>query len=160
METLYFWLSGFLCGFFALLSFTNSLKLKRLSKKLKDTVSQLSEAQKELLLKKSKLRFADFRSEGWYKTSDPRTKWAVNFHLKEIGRSESNENLFKFEVVSVSSELPNDTFSTTTYIDMFNKKLSYGWLDISELGKNFNWIATQSKEEIRDEKLKDILGDI
>lgn len=161
MENLYFYISGFVTAVFFILSiyYSNAFRKakKEISKILSDKEAQSKELQKLIEYKESKTRYADYIWEGWYNTKTPHEKYGVVFHLKQIAKSEDNPNLFKFEVVSILSQEKNDPWTIKDYSEYFYKEKA-GWLDTSKLGKNFNWVVSKTKEEQRDDKIKDILG--
>ena len=164
MEIIYFWMSGLLTGVATMIAFIKQSKYKKqltINNKILDVNkklnSKLEDLSFKLTSKTTKERFADYMWQGWYPTAKPTEKYAVIFHLKQIAKSEEKPNLFKFEVVSVLSQQKNDAWGLKEYSDYFYKNYG-GWLDVSKLGKDFNWIVTQTKQEIRDDKINEILA--
>lgn len=158
MEAIYFWIAGLLTGVFGMVAITKHQMYKKLLNINKKLNHKLEDTSTKLAKKTTKERFADYMWQGWFPSTKPTEKYAVLFHLKQIGKSEEKPNYFKFEVISVLSQQKNDAWGLKEYSDYFYKNYG-GWLDVSKLGKDFNWIVTQSKQEIRDERINEILGD-
>lgn len=167
MNNIYFYITGLLTAFFAFLSWYYAKNIKT----LKNNILGLNKEKDELIRensdlksfkerRKSKQRKAVFIWDGWHKEKDPSYKWKVTFNLKEVARSESNPNLYQFEVESIISgnDRGNDTWGLKQYSECFIREMNGGWMDVSRFNNNkkFHWVITESKEVLRDDKLEEL----
>ena len=133
---------------------------QKIIKNLTEEISELREYKEE---KESKKRKGMLVSKGWYRVKDEedpnKYTWDVSFELKEIAQSPSNEHKIQFKVVGIysesQSEQPMSDKTYEHYEAWFLGNYAGGWVDTKS--KDFEWIDTTSKTEMRDDKL-DQLG--
>jgi hypothetical protein len=158
MAEIYLYIVGIVTGMFMILT---SYYYSKYSDSLKENEKLVDENKKlndKLSLRKRYEKKASIIWDTWHKKDSPNYTWAVTLYLKVVAMSDTNPNMFKFEVESHYSQNPNDGWSVNDYSNKFYEVTNDGWLDITIIRSNmkFNWISTHSIEEMRDSKLEDL----
>jgi hypothetical protein len=157
---LYFYLTGILTSLFAVLYFYTLSKLKTKNKKYSNLLAENKSLKTFKDRRLSKQRLAVFKWPGWHAIKNPQHTWSVTFNLKEIARSETDPDMYQFEVISVISADKQDTWGLEEYRDYFNREgLGGGWINLRDAGtngKSFHWVTTDTKENLRDDKLEEL----
>jgi hypothetical protein len=165
MSNIYFYIAGLATSFFAFLAWyyamsikTHKLTIDTLTKEKYNLIKENADLRLFKEKRKSKQRRGVLTWSGWHKTKDPSNKWTITLNLKEVAKSESDPNLYQFEVESVFSPEPKDQWNYDEYNNYFLRQHSNGWLNITRLASNqhFHWVINETKEDLRDDKLEQL----
>jgi len=158
MEEIIIYIAGLIAGILSVLLVYYYNKYTEVLEENSSLTKENNSLSTKLLRKKRYDRKASLVWDDWHIKDNTNYKWSVTLYMNVIALSETNPNLYHFEIESIYSQNPNDPWSVKEYSDYFKKETNGGWFDISTINSKykFNWITNQSKEEIRDSKLEEL----
>jgi len=126
------------------------------NKSLKNEVDSLKKYREKFSKRKNKLRKGIYQTK-WFNVKDKEinpnnyASWSTTFTVQELGEKTGNKT--KVEIIDCFCSDRSKLETLDYYKNWLNDKYG-GYVDLS----NIEWIETKSKDEIRGEKLEEILS--
>jgi hypothetical protein len=100
--------------------------------------------------------------DNWSTTQNKNNKWMATFTLIQKSIAVDNSNIVQFEIESINAS--NKNFNTKQYkdfyIESFYETFPDGWVNLNNINNSnikFKWITNKDKQELRNDKILDIL---